>query len=189
MKLLALVLSLAFTLAACGTAVSVGGDETATPPTPTATRTPEPEPTGPPTTLEEARAAWAEAGISDYRYRLAYLCFCPTELTEPREIAVVGGEVSEVTPPPAGPEFTYGTIDDLHDLIASEQMSSDAVEVTYDERGVPVAGVFDRLEEAIDDELQFDATWLGAGPGATLGARWAHAHGALRDKSGPRPLS
>lgn len=160
------------------TAVATTPATAATPPEPSTTEATPTGPavemgdvmdTGPPApdpnaeqALAEARAAWQAAAPSSYAFVIEYSCFCPTDLLGPYEVTVTDGEVTAVRPDP-GPDaegdFAPATIDGLHDRIAAELASSDTVDVRYDEDGVPVSAMFDRITMAIDDELSFFVTY------------------------------
>lgn len=153
--MLSILVLLAVLVSACG-----GAQVLTAPSTPT--------PTAPPSTLEEARAAWAAAGLTDYRYTVIYVCFCPEDYRGPYEVTVAGGTVTDVTPLDAAitavpDDLIVGPVEALHDLIAEETATADEVTVTYDDLGVPVNAQFDRLETAIDDELSFEVTLLSSG--------------------------
>lgn len=132
------------------------------------TGTPAPDPEAE-QALADARAAWEAAAPASYTFVIEYSCFCPSDLLGPYEITVSGGEVTAVTPDP-GPDavgdFAPATIEGLHDRVAAELASSDEVTVRYDEDGVPISAMFDRITMAIDDELSFFVTYpAGAATG------------------------
>lgn len=116
-----------------------------------------------PEALAEARARWADAGLSAYRYQIEYACFCPPEAMGPFTVTVRGGvvEPSGQTAPPGG---ALPTVEDLFARIEGAfAEGADAVDVTYDAaRGYPLSIYID-YEQLMADE-EFRATLSGLEP-------------------------
>ena len=122
--------------------------------------------TGAAAALASNRALWKASAISDYRYVLAYQCFCPKKFTGPADIAVSGGVVSSSTyvsdGSPTHVSFDARTVEELFDLV-QDGLTADAMTVTYDPTyGYPASGYIDYIADADDDELGFTATALVA---------------------------
>jgi hypothetical protein len=112
------------------------------------------------TGLDERRDRWAAAGIEDYRFVLDWQCFCiggtgPIELTVTDGAPTAAswldpGSVEAEEIPPEVPR----TIDAVFDLVEAETPASDLVVATFDDQlGHPSTVYFDRLRNAVDDEL------------------------------------
>jgi len=84
------------TIALLTLAVAACGSHTSSP-TPSATASPSPSTTASATidgeidTLDEARAAWASSGISNYRYTITRQCFCMETYIGPFTVRVRDG--------------------------------------------------------------------------------------------------
>ncbi len=109
--------------------------------------------------LDAARARWEAAGIDDYTWSFARLCFCP-QLTA--EVTVEAGEavresIEDYDQFPAEPaELQFRTMEELFDVIEREIDESDEVMVEYDpETGQVARFDADRITEAVDDELGY----------------------------------
>lgn len=154
---------------------NVTATPTETPPTPVVeTRTPTPTPTATPVNhsaleqeLFEAQNRWFENGYANYDYTIHWICFCPPEYGEPARVSVRNGEVVSVVNAETGephemPITEFKTVDGLFQDIREElEGSTEKVEATFDEAtGAPLSGTFDRIVQAIDDELAFEVTDL-----------------------------
>ena len=157
-------------IAACG-AEAPTPTPTATPP-PAATPTPTPVPPTPtPTTsapgspqaaLLQGRERWEHAGIADYDYIGAWVCFCPEEYLADTQVTVRDGNVTGVDP--ADPGFAaipaperFVPVEGLFALI-QEAIDQNAarIEVSYDEMyGYPVDIFIDHDERMADEETRF----------------------------------
>jgi hypothetical protein len=80
--------------------------------------------------LNRNRRHWEAQGVDDYRYVARRGCYCPSEVTSPVIVQVRNGEVVS--------------------LVYEE--SGEAVEVTYSGLWLPLEGVFDIVQEALDRE-------------------------------------
>lgn len=109
--------------------------------------------------LDNARASWARAGISDYDYELTVGCFCfgsGTYLVEVRNSAV-----ANVTPVaveiPANSELAEKTVEDLFAVLAGAYAQNAAVvDVNYDGGlGYPLSISIDYNAQTADDEISF----------------------------------
>lgn len=117
--------------------------------------------------LEQARADWAAAGLSDYTYELTRSCFCPPELAGPWTVTVVDGQVTGVMAadgteaPISGGPIEFGPVESVHDAIAS-MLASEPTSTTpsgrYDDVGLPVDLYVDPSPMMADEE----ATWSAA---------------------------
>ena len=93
--------------------------------------------------LDEARAKWRAAGISDYAYTFRDACFCPPPRTQ--EVVVRGGIAEQGR-----------TVEQLFDLVQREiDRPAADLSVTYDAIGVPVQMSVDRYAYVVDDEYAF----------------------------------
>ena len=128
-----------------------------------------PSPTSTPTEIEAAQAAWAVAGIDDYRLDIGFLCGC--SLAGNAVVDVVDGKLvsvqlngTEIAPDTAAP---FGlTIDGL---LAEGDRAVDqggTVAATFDPAtGAPVRLDIDYMPTAIDDELTIVVNSLTPAPG------------------------
>ncbi len=117
------------------------------------------------TDLDENRALWDGAAITDYSMRFQRLCFfCPIEFSIPVRITVRGDTVVTVTEadsgaPVAGPaEGTFLTIDELF-LAIQEAIDQNASEIDarYDAvLGYPTDVNIDFSRSVFNDERQFE---------------------------------
>lgn len=117
--------------------------------------------------LETARAVWRSQGIDSYSFVLQRLCFCAGG-TEPATVLVRGGERISVTvvetgqPVPADFTQYYLTVDELFDFIADAiDRKAHSIRVSYHATlGHPTSIAIDYLENAIDEEMAFEASAL-----------------------------
>ena len=125
--------------------------------------------------LEAARARWHRSPLRDsYFIELTRSCFCPYPGAFPwTRVEVVNGAVVDAwelpprNPIPNGLLANYPTVPALFDLIAHELANKSAVvRVEYDPgHGAPMQIYFDRIRQAIDDELSITIHALGAWEG------------------------
>lgn len=165
----------ALALAGCGTETAPGGPGGSGGPA-------SPAPSGPAavTTLDAAKAAWAQSPASDGEYQLTIVqqCFCPgIALT----VVVKDGKVVEETATSTdnsggavAPTLLEGfprTVEDLHAVVAASADAASST-VTYDRRGVPLRIWIDQIENAVDDEHGYSVTFASASedPAAPTGS-------------------
>ena len=111
----------------------------------------------PSSTLAQAQAAWAAAGIHDYTWVIGYSCECAGAMLQ---VTVVDGKPtqvkslqkvlnsSDVTGYPL-------TVDALLEKAADGVRGGGTVRGTYDPNGVPTQLTIDFVPNAVDDELSF----------------------------------
>ena len=111
--------------------------------------------------LREARAAWAEAGVADYRLTYRESCFCPSERTT---VVVRGGAVDAVYVGDEGAETAVAFDPDRHWDVpalfgyveAALDRDPDEAVVAYDPAlGYPTSARFDYERGAVDEEDGF----------------------------------
>jgi hypothetical protein len=130
-----------------------------------------------PASLDEARARWADAGITDYRLVVTTRCFCVPVTVD---VAVTGGVAGEPQvssadptmgePPPGSGESVPQTVPALLDVVAGAEDAA-ALEVTYDRRGVPLRIWIDTSEQMADEEIGYSvALFADDGTAAPDGA-------------------
>lgn len=114
--------------------------------------------------LSDARRLWRAQGWDSYAFRLQRLCFCAGG-TDPAEVTVINGRRVSVTvvqtgePVPEAWAQYYLTIDELFDFI-EDAIDTEAHEITVSyerELGYPVSVRIDYIENAIDEEMAFEA--------------------------------
>ncbi len=117
--------------------------------------------------LAQARSRWRAAAISDYRYELRRVCFCPPDLVGPFALTVRGGALSSVVDLGTGMAVSptprrHPTIEELFDEIdAALDRDPDRIEIDYDPAlGYPTRIAIDYVAMAIDDEVTYSATGL-----------------------------
>jgi hypothetical protein len=118
--------------------------------------------------LLAAKARWEREGYASYTYDYAQQCFCPVEFIGPVTIRVVNGSVTEVTDKQTGntvPLEQFGrrwpTVPELFELVERAGREADDFDVTFHPvTGHPTDFFADWIENAVDDELGFDATNL-----------------------------
>jgi hypothetical protein len=117
--------------------------------------------------LEDARRLWRAQAWDSYAFTLQRLCFCAGG-TDPAEVVVRSGRRVSVTVLPTGvpvpDQFApfYLTVEELFDFI-EDALDRDAheVEVTYERTlGYPVSIRIDYIENAIDEEMAYQASNL-----------------------------
>jgi hypothetical protein len=173
-KRVALLSAAVVAAAALAAACSSGEDPSPTPSTsPTLTATSAPTPTEEPTRtpdpvllaeLDENRQKWQAAGITDYQFTIALMCFCA--FGGPVNMEVHGDAVSmtyeDGTPLDRssagyGPYSGYSTIDLTFGELVRELNKADDMEVAYDPTfGYPTTIRIDRIKTAADDELSVE---------------------------------
>ena len=117
------------------------------------------------TELDENRALWDAAAITDYSMRFQRLClFCAVDFLIPVRITVRDDTIDTVTDLDTGAavaeitEGTFLTIDELFDFIqdAIDQNASE-IDVRYDEvLGYPTDVNIDLSRSFINDDAQFE---------------------------------
>lgn len=121
--------------------------------------------------LEDARRAWDDVGLEDYRLRYEVICFCAPLVVD---LHVEGGRVVEAwqngEPIPDDPVSDVYTIDRLFDLAAQGFAEADGVSVRVLEVGagrrsavVPVAVYVDWEELVADEEVGYRVVGFEAG--------------------------
>ena len=114
--------------------------------------------------LDDARAKWQGMGIDSYRITVREICFCPIELGGPFVVTVVRGQVTSVVyagegPPIAPHERIPLTVVELFETVDDALREADDVEAEYDPTyGFPASIRIDRIQNAIDDEVYYEAT-------------------------------
>ncbi len=101
--------------------------------------------------LAAARGLWLEADLRNYSFTFQQLCFCPPEITEPVLIEVMNGEVEAVSRPGAESHLDppsvadYVPVEGLFDLVQEAiDRDGDVIEVEYHaEFGYPTSAFFD----------------------------------------------
>lgn len=118
------------------------------------------------TRLTEHRQQWEAHRITDYRYTLQILCFCPPEIRQPVVIEVRNDATVSITAVESGAVVDLehfkrlDTIEELFDLIEAALIGKAArVDVTYDPTwGFPTHISIDHVKDAIDDEVEYTVT-------------------------------
>ena len=114
--------------------------------------------------LEESRGKWRSQGIDDYEFVLRRLCFCGGG-TNPARVVVRDGlrlSVTDTTtgePIPAQFAQYYLTVEELFDFIADAiERRAHSIDVEYHAAfGYPTSIRIDYIENAIDEEMAFEA--------------------------------
>lgn len=122
------------------------------------------------TPFDRNLAIWKEANVSNYRYQLSVVCFCPYMEDMPLTIEVQNGKMVSMTRPDgtqvdsSSPSYetyvSYATIDGLF-LKLQSVLGGEAEEVTvsYDSvYGFPATIMIDYIKLAIDDELSLQVS-------------------------------
>jgi hypothetical protein len=117
--------------------------------------------------LAQARSRWRAAGITDYRYELRRVCFCPQELVGPFAITVRGGALSSVVYVPTGAAVVpaperHPTVEGLFGQVeAALDRNPSRIAIDYDSAlGYPTRIDVDYVAMAVDDEVTYVATGL-----------------------------
>ena len=122
--------------------------------------------------LARTQLLWADAGLTDYRYRVRQLCFCPlggqvVEVEVRRSEVVAGILVQSGDSIPAellrwGAPSVEGLFSQLSNILENGPAQYEA---TYDPvLGCPLSASTDPIENAIDDEWGFETSDLEALP-------------------------
>lgn len=166
-RVAAVLLTGALFATACGGdggETTVAGPDGTTPPVDSSTPTPEPPPTPEPTpdpgegdhealaALDQARARWASAGITDYSYSIVEACECDEETSGPRRIVVQSGEVVATTWFGTPSSVEGFTVEQLFDQIETELYRPDTQNaVIYDpDTGYPLEASLDIVGQQVD---------------------------------------
>lgn len=107
--------------------------------------------------LRAAQERWAAADIHDYTFRIQVGCFCPPNITRPRDVKVKNDK--PVDPPKV--VRSYSTVPRLFRVIQGA-ISADAASltVTYGKTGLPRRIFVDYDEQIADEELGLTASRL-----------------------------
>jgi len=117
--------------------------------------------------MQANRGKWRSQGIDSYEFVLRRLCFCAGG-TDPARLLVRSGtrlSVTDVTtgqPIPAEWAQYYPTVDGLFEFIADAiAQKAHSIEVEYHAvLGYPTSIRIDYIENAIDEEMAFEASAL-----------------------------
>ena len=120
--------------------------------------------------LDEARLAWANAGIPSYDFTISRQCFCMESYIGPFTVQVRDG-LSTVTRRSDGSEVDPLILDQLplsaEELFAfvEERQEQASFRATYDQAtGLPLTVWSDPIPEAADDELGIEVSAFTAAP-------------------------
>ena len=156
-----------FAAALLSAALAACGGPTASPtPSPTASATID----GEVDSLDEARLAWANAGIASYDFTISRQCFCLVEYIGPFTVQVRDG-LSTATRTSDGSEVDPLILEQLplsvEELFAfvEERKAQASFRATYDQAtGLPLTVWSDPIPEAADDELGIEVSAFTAAP-------------------------
>lgn len=109
---------------------------------------------------------WVKGQISNYRFTLKAICFCPNERVDPVRIEVRNSQVTSLVYAGTGlaPSRNYwdneNTIDKLFAIILSSSSKPEAkVEVTYDSAlSYPTSIFIDPIPNAADDGIRYEVS-------------------------------
>ena len=113
--------------------------------------------------LDDARVKWQGMGIDSYRITVREICFCPIELGGPFVVTVVRNQVTSVVYAGDGPSIAPDeriplTVPELFETVDDALREADDVEVEYDPTyGFPASIRIDRIRNAVDDEVYYEA--------------------------------
>lgn len=115
--------------------------------------------------LERHRSLWEEQAVDDYRYVASRGCFCPVELVAPVIVEVRDGRVTSRTYKDSGEPVAemhaerWPPIEGVFDIVQDAlDEDADSISVEYDrERGFPTSISIDYMQEAADEELTYEA--------------------------------
>lgn len=112
--------------------------------------------------LAAAEQVWAGLGIDDYRFTLAYHCFCP--FADPLTVTVRDGSVVDVAspngrrPPDEAIDWWPMTIPAVFATLR-DNLDASRISVTFDPpTGIPIKATVDPIANAADDEFSFEIT-------------------------------
>jgi hypothetical protein len=124
--------------------------------------------------LAQARARWADGGLTSYAVTQRRICFCPppfewTVVVENGQPSFVSAVLDPSVPDRTGELLALGlsmSVEDLFDWIESQIRGGGEIDVTYDaDLGYPVHVAADPVPGAVDDEISWelkDVTPTGA---------------------------
>jgi hypothetical protein len=118
------------------------------------------------TRLGAAQARWTAAAIDDYRFTLAYHCFCM--FRDPVEITIVDGQIASVTANGANADMSvvgwYPLRVEAAFRAVAENLDADEIEVAFDPvLGYPTSVTANPDQDMFDEEFSFEITNLVAG--------------------------
>jgi len=119
--------------------------------------------------LAAARRRWNAQGITSYSVTSAQTCFCPSEITAPMHVSVIGGDaIGSATYVDGGgavPAAVLSTLFTVERAFAKVQdaidRDADILEVTFDPiLGYPTRVKIDYERRAADDEFELTLSGL-----------------------------
>tara|TARA_B100000767_G_scaffold242326_1_gene239323 strand:+ start:653 stop:1099 length:447 start_codon:yes stop_codon:yes gene_type:complete len=112
--------------------------------------------------LQEQEKKWKKQGIIDYEFTSQISCFCQSDYTLPKAIAVKNDEIQSINGVAyANLEYeNHMTIDELFDYIEDHQNKNPVIEnLEFDSvYGFPSYIYFDISEVIADDEISYTIT-------------------------------
>ena len=113
--------------------------------------------------LEANRALWSQSGITSYRYRFNWVCFCLPEYVQVVDIIVIDGAIVSVVDASTGQPVSdqarayYKTIDELFDFMRHAiDFPASSFRFVYDANlGYPADTYVDYVAGMADDEKGF----------------------------------
>ena len=115
--------------------------------------------------LTEARRLWRSQGLTGYTYVLSRGCFCTPEYREPATVTVRGGRVVSAVSVATGEARDIAWFEPIDGLFDSIQEAIDdgaaQVQAEYDPaRGYPILVYIDIDQRLADEEISYEAKAL-----------------------------
>ena len=102
---------------------------------------------------------WESFNINSYTYNFQVSCYCPDEITSPKEVEVIDGEIVIVNNTTFNVELHWGvlSISQLFYVIEEAQKNKAAVIKAeyHEEKGYPVTVYIDQEEMIADEEMGY----------------------------------
>lgn len=114
--------------------------------------------------FEYNKNKWESLGVNSYKYTFQISCFCIPDVTLPKVIEVIDGEIMSVNEISYDDELHWGilSIAQLFDVIEKAEKNNVAVlDVKYhQEQGYPISVYIDRDKMIADEEMDYSVTSL-----------------------------
>lgn len=114
--------------------------------------------------FEYNKNKWESLDVDSYKYTFQISCFCTYDVTLPKVIEVIDGEIISVNEIPYDDELHWGilSIAQLFDVIEKAEKNNVAVlEVKYHlDQGYPISVYIDRDKMIADEEMDYSVTSL-----------------------------
>jgi len=111
------------------------------------------------TDFELNKNNWESLNINSYTYSFQVSCYCPDEITSPKEVKVIDGEIVIVNNTPYNAELHWGVLSITQLFYVIEEAKINKAWVIkaeyHKEKGHPVSVYIDQEEMIADEEIGY----------------------------------